>query len=977
MTRPTHYHWPAAVLLRAATASSPAPIPHDLDDPHHVTDWLSTVWSESHTAEVLAETSPDLAERVLALLAKPAGHEHDLRRAACSTLAYLLRWQGRSTPVDRLAGVATAHVAERAKARLGTADHTVARADAGWLGHVIKELRSHDELAGMVTLRANNTTMVRGSRLTAIGAAPLISDELAPLEASIRNTLVVEAVIGRARQPVTATSICEALAGSTPTSGSIANAKKVGGLLKSLVDLGVLLDPLVPPADVLDSLGHIIAALPEGDAIRVQALGRFRAELARIHHDLATSPTAAARRMTALVGPKATSTPLVVDTALDAEVHLPETVLAAARDAAEAMLRLSPHPHGYPAWAEYHQRFLRRYGDGAAVPLLELVADSGLGYPAGYSTSALEPTARTLTSRDELLLSLIQKAAVAGDDEIVLKEPTIKALTIGTPQLPGRIEIGVEVRATSCDGIDRGIFELAITSAPRPASSMIGRHLHLLPSADRQTLTATYGAAAPGALPVQLLCPPRRRRNENITRTGPVLPHTIDIAGNGSRNAIALDDLAVTADTQQIRLIQLSTGQMIEPRVAHALEAGVHTHPLARFLAEINTARTAVYKRFYLGAAARLPHVPRIRYKRTILSPARWLLNVSDLPTALAGRDSALQEWCSRWHVPQHIAIVEGDRLLPVDLYHLSHRQLLADRLNRTGHLELHEAAAPEGLGWIGRAHELIIPLLLDPDQAIPAPRPATTLIPADTEVVVAARLLGHPARFEEVLLDYVAPLADTAQARWWFERCSTPVGAQLLEVFLQPGDHPTHDIAAELLLLVEQLAKAHLLSELNLIRYEPLQIGARFECFRAVFAADSAAAITQIRTAADSQVAAEALAAVSVLHIATAVSGTTAAGNALTLSCLSQGYGPISRQLRDQAFDLNDRPPAAVIEPWDIRASCIRDLTAPGDPAALFMRLTHQHISRALGPTPEHKTTVLRLARAAALRRVSLENRR
>lgn len=954
MTRPTHYHWPSAVLLRAATAGSPAPIPHDLDDLDHVTDWLKTIWSEPRTAGVLTQTSPALAERVTALLAHPAAHDRDLRRAACSTLAYLLRWQGRSTPVDRLAGVAIAHPAQRAKVRLGTADRTVVRADAGWLGHIINRLRSDDALTEQLTLRTNNTTTVRGTRLTAIGGAPLTVDELAPLETSVRNTRIVQAVLRRVEQPLTATAICQALAVSTP--GSVAEATKVSGLLTSLIDLGVLLDSLIPPADALDALGHVIAALPEANDTDTPAFGGLRAELAGIHHDLAADPEAAARRMIALAGPLSPApTPLVVDTALDAEVQMPESVLAAARDAADIMLRLSPYPHGYPAWAEYHHRFLHRYDDGATVPLLELVADSGLGYPAGYSASALAPATRTLTARDEVLLAIIQKADVAGNEEIVLTEPTINALATAAPLLPSRIEIGVEVRATSCEAINRGMFELAVTSAPRPASSMIGRHLHLLPSPDRQTLAATYEAAAPGALPVQLLCPPRRHRNENITRTGPVLPHTIDIAGNGSRNAIALNDLAVTADTQQMRLIQLSTGHMVEPRVAHALEAGVHTHPLARFIAEINTARAAVYKRFHLGAAARLPHVPRIRYKKTILSPARWLLNTNDLPAVPEGQDAALQEWCTRWHVPKHLTIVEGDRLLPVDLHHLSHRQLLADRLHRTGHLELREAAAPEDLGWICRAHELIIPLLLDPEQATPAPRPAASMIPTDTEMVVAARLLGHPARFEEVLLDYVSPLADTVQTRWWFERWSAPAGGQLLEVFLGPGGRKAHDLAAEFRLMVDQLAEARLLSELSLIRYDPLQIGARFECFQAVFAADSAAAIAQVRTAADGQVA----------------------GDVLVLSCVPQGSGPVSRQLRDQTFDVSDRPPAAVITPWDVRASRTRDLTAPGDPAVLFTRLTRQHISRALGQAPEHEATVLRLARAAALRRISRDGRR
>jgi lantibiotic biosynthesis protein len=980
MTRPTHYHWPAAVLLRAATASSPAPPPHDLDDPRHVADWLRTTWSEPRTAAVLTQTSPALAERVGALLAQPAARERDLRRAACSTLSYLLRWQGRSTPVDRLAGVATVQTAERTKVLLGTADRTVVRADAGWLGHIIKRLRAFEELARQLKLRANNTAVARGTRLTTIGAAPLTGDELAPLDTSIRNTRIVQTAIGRAKQPVTATAICQALAGNSNIPESVVGAKKISGLLASLIDLGVLLDSLIPPADALDAFGHVIAALPEADNVTAPALGRLRAELARIHHDLTTDPRAAARRMTALAGPEASSTPLVVDTALDAEVQITESVLAAARDAAEMMLRLSPYPNGYPAWAEYHERFLRRYGDGAVVPLLELVADSGVGYPAGYSASALDPVARTLTARDEVLLALIQKAAVASDEEIVLTEQLIRALAITTPhppQLPSRIEIGVEVHAASCDAIDRGNFELAITSAPRPASSMIGRHLHLLSSPDRQALAATYEAAASGALPVQLLCPPRRRRNENITRTGPILPHTIDIAGTDDRNAIALHDLGVTANTQQMRLIQLSSGQMIEPRVAHALEAGVHTHPLARFIAEINTAHAAVYKRFHLGGATRLPHVPRIRYKKTILSPARWLLNANDLPTAPEGQDSAFQHWCARWRVPQHVAIVEGDRLLPMDLFHLAHRQLLTDRLNRTGHLELRETAAPEDLGWIGRAHELVIPLMLNPERATPAPAPAPpSLIRTVNDTVIAARLHGHPARFEEILLEHLAPLADTAQARWWFERRRTPAGQQYLEVFLQPH-HPFHDIAAELRALADRLADAHLVSGLELIGYEPPQIGAGLDNFHAVLCADSAAAISQIRTATVGQTAAEALAAVSVLHIATAITGTTAAGDALILSCVPQGSGPLSRQLREEAFDVSDRPPTAVIEPWDVRASCIRDLPALASSSALFKRLTRQHISRALGAAPEYEPTAFRLARAAALRRISLDGRR
>jgi hypothetical protein len=57
---------------------------------------------------------------------------------------------------------------------------------------------------------------------------------------------------------------------------------------------------------------------------------------------------------------------------------------------------------------EYQARFKQRYGPGALVPVRELVADSGLGYPDGYLGAPPPPAWRTLTERDAALLALIQ-----------------------------------------------------------------------------------------------------------------------------------------------------------------------------------------------------------------------------------------------------------------------------------------------------------------------------------------------------------------------------------------------------------------------------------------------------------------------------------------------------------------------------------------------------------------------------------------
>jgi class I lanthipeptide synthase len=57
--------------------------------------------------------------------------------------------------------------------------------------------------------------------------------------------------------------------------------------------------------------------------------------------------------------------------------------------------------------------------------------------------------------------------------------------------------------------------------------------------------------------------------------------------------------------------------------VLHALEASVQTPPLARFLAEVASARCGIYGPFDFGAARTLPFLPRVRHGRAVLAPAR------------------------------------------------------------------------------------------------------------------------------------------------------------------------------------------------------------------------------------------------------------------------------------------------------------------------------------------------------------------
>lgn len=254
----------------------------------------------------------------------------------------------------------------------------------------------------------------------------------------------------------------------------------------------------------------------------------------------------------------------------------------------------------------------------------------------GFRITSLRPVSflqvfrrrRILTAR---LVSEIRGCRIATigrkeRERMVSNEPVIEELTVGhdVDVIPApRVEVAVEIHAASLEAMARGSFRLTVTGTPRPGSSMAGRFAPLLPTEDQSRLAGTYGTAEPETIAAQLSFTPRRRRNENIARTRQLLPYVIALGEHREphEGVIPLGDLAVTADACRFFLIQLSTGRRVEPRVPHALEAGVHSPPLMRFLAEITTARSAVYTAFDFGAAAHLPYLPRARYKR-IVEPA-------------------------------------------------------------------------------------------------------------------------------------------------------------------------------------------------------------------------------------------------------------------------------------------------------------------------------------------------------------------
>ncbi|MEU6174014.1 lantibiotic dehydratase [Streptantibioticus parmotrematis] len=1006
------YQWQGAAMLRATTSPGPADIPRtlNLDDVAVTRGWLNRIWQREDFRSALRLATPVLSDAIEAVVQGRQTEPRRVRRTAVSTVSYLLRWQHRPTPLGLFAGVAPVTVGPRATARWGEKHRALIRPDSEWVTDVVLRLQRTPALLKRLPLVANNATRRRGDRLVTPGPP---SDGhavlLAPVEISVRNARPVAAAMDAARAPIPYVDLHGHLRDSFPQ----ATPEQIGTLLASLIEQQFLITSLWAPMTTVDAFHHLCHELDQHGAdnipeVRdlVHELYELRAKVSAHQPTLSdTSVSALVTRMHAVT--PITPTPLLIDTALDCETQLPQAVIAEAQAAVSALYRTTPQPYGYQHWRDYHRRFRARYGVGALVSVMDLIADSGLGLPAGYIGSERGAAPKARTDRDELLLGLMQQVLLDGREELWLTDETVTALekAAGTDErlFVPRVEAAFEVHSPSTRALSNGAFDLLLTAVPRPGSSMAGRFANVLPPEQQGALAATY-RGGPDRLTAQLVFPPRRHRNENVTRTPRLLPHIIELSGHQETDetTIRLADIAVTADPRSFHLVQLSTGRRIDVRVLHALEAGTQTPPLARFLAEVATGRYAAYKPFDFGAGSRLPFLPRVRYRRTILTQARWLLMADDLPGHIAPRqewEDAFTGWRERLRVPMQVAAIEYDQRLPLDLSHPVHLRVLRAYLDNARRVELREVPDADAHGWIGRAHEIWLSLgRAEPDTPyVPRPRPATTT-PAGRHFpwaggVLHAQLHAHPRRYDEILSHHLPRLLSTfgeEPPTWWFTRhreMARPDADQHLDLTLHlpPDAHAAG--AQHVRAWADDLHRTGLASGLVLAPYQP-QTGrygraTAMNAAHRVFAADSAAALAQIQlTERTDTFAPQALAAASALHLVTPLAPDTSAAEEWLVRNLPQNTGRLSRALSSQVLELASPNGASalaalpggpqVTEAWRARAAAVDTyrtaLAAERDPLDVARSLLHQHHVRALGVDPRTEETTIRLVRTAAL---------
>jgi thiopeptide-type bacteriocin biosynthesis protein len=945
MTRHPCFRAVDGAIIRASTYPSGLACPPfpDLDsgDALGIVTWICAVWDLPGLADAITVASPDLTSALTAICGHPTAPRpwRQVRRAAESLMCYLLRWQWRATPFGLFAGVAHVALGPTASARFGDQHTMVARPHSTWVASTVTTLEAQPGLLRQLPVVASNLGFARGDDWV-LPCQPDGSDSPVS-EVLVRATAAVRMALDAARTPVIFADLQARLAAESPQTPP----DVIEGMLAELVHLKILLTSLWPPMTETNPFAHLAG------------------QLAR------TAPTA-------VPCPETRQAPGV---RLDCDIVLPPTVIREAEKAAAILTRLAP-PR--PAWAAYHTAFTDRYGPGAIVAVTELVdPDRGLGYPAGFRGTLLRSTTPA-TGRYTALAALAQMAALDGCAEVALDEDLLAGLETSREVHPvPHTELRFSVSAPTLAALDAGAFTLTVLSASRHAGTTVGRFLHVLAGPDRDRITRAYQnlpVGTAGAIAVQISSPSLTARTDMLARSPRVLP-VLSLGEHrpAGEPGIDLADLAVTADADRLILVSRSQGRAIEPLIFNAVDLRHRAHPLARFLCEISTAAAASCTPLSWGPlAGQLPFLPRVRIGRAILSPARWNLASTDLPSP----NTSPREWtrqfeqlrCAR-RIPDTVLVGDDDVLLRLDLATVSHLALLRRHLDRAGTASVLEDGSD--LGWTGgRAHEIVMPLA-----STAAPRPlARAVRPSSTwqgpghlpgaSPWLQASLAGHPGRQNELLIKWLPSLLDQwthgPVDGWWFVRCRTP--SHHLRIRLPLDGSGTYGAAArDFSEWARRLHEAGLLADFTLGTYRPEtgRYGARsaMAAAEATFAADSAFAVAQLRTAAH----VEAATAAGMISLAAAFCGE--ATNPWLVGHLNHGGGPsLDRNLLAQAGQSPAISPELLHRRYSA-AAAYRELLDDANADIVLADLLHLHHARMIGTDTDSERRCLRLARAAA----------
>lgn len=645
--------------------------------------------------EAIAIASPNLYDSLKKRASK------NLDQETKSVSHYISRMMVRPTPFGLFSSVATALWGETTRIHF---DEQLLRKrtrfDMEWIYLLIQKLYQDDEIFFSLPIRTNPLLQLSGERYQLDYLRHAGKGLPASSLRSIRATRLIQLILDQAKEGISVHQLWLKLKMSLP----ILEQEKTLAVIRELFSQQFLLPGLLPSlltASPFDTLLSHLSLFPGLEAVVEEIKnydellpGKGEEALEKLQDNMA-----------ALVSNKSY---LQVDTAYDGKnLELSKNVLGELEKALNLLFRIASVQNTSSILTTYHSKFIEKYGEHRTVPLLELLdEEKGLGplFENARASQCTHEWEQWVNQQWQECLFHKRKEWALTDEGI---EPFLLSNQnkIDPLNAPLSLDLLCKVFADSNENIDLGKFLLVLGYITNEGASSFGRFLDLL-GRDVQEKVAQFfkeeEQLEAQSLFVELSYLPTNVRGANVTICPCLRDHRLDIEGSlEQKGALALEDIYVGATSSKFYLTDKESRFNLITRTNHLIDLFYAPLPI-KFMRYVTRSQYPLIPAFSWGSLQETAiFLPRVRYGRTIFSPAQWNINPESYRKESSENSiSSFHNWADRWDLPNSffMAYKNGDQHLLLDRSNPSHVDEIIRNLKNGEPLKFIEKI--EG-GWI------------------------------------------------------------------------------------------------------------------------------------------------------------------------------------------------------------------------------------------------------------------------------------
>jgi thiopeptide-type bacteriocin biosynthesis protein len=314
--------------------------------------------------------------------------------------------------------------------------------------------------------------------------------------------------------------------------------------------------------------------------------------------------------------------------------------------------------------------FAERFEEKEISLLHALDVESGIGY-----IQPTKPEEKNInwTNLDTILLRKLLKSREKKSEFITLNENDIEGFDGSWDDQQDTIQCMIEILK---ENEEATVFIKNVGGSS--AANLLGRFCHS--SEEIQALVHKIVAVeedlkAEGTVMAEIIHLPQSRTGNILSR--PILrSFEIPYLAKSSVSKecqILPEDLMVSVRRGKILLRSKRLNKYVIPRLSNAHNFKSDSLPVYQFLCDLQTkgGRNGVW--FSWGNLdGTYQYMPRVYYKKTIISLAKWVLTKKDFKSVVEAKPGKalaeeISKWLVEWSIPRYIQLIDGDNLLYVD----------------------------------------------------------------------------------------------------------------------------------------------------------------------------------------------------------------------------------------------------------------------------------------------------------------------